>query len=238
MSTVREGKSVILFLLSLVLLGGCASLPRQELQDARQTHARAYAAGAHHLASQEYEQATQTLREAEELIHQGKHKQARKVLPLAESQAQRAILRALEEQARLEAMRRQEPGSPSRSPSTQPKARKRTAPQVSPTAPEVLLAPAPLAPPELPTSYVVIEGDTLWSISARSEIYVDALLWPLLYKANRDQIRDPRQIYTGQVLHIPRNTTETEREEARQRARSSDLVPLEIILRDISSIVR
>ncbi len=54
------------------------------------------------------------------------------------------------------------------------------------------------------TSYTVRRGETLPQIAARSEIYNDASLWTLLYRANRDQIRDPKQLWPGQVLSIPR----------------------------------
>jgi nucleoid-associated protein YgaU len=50
--------------------------------------------------------------------------------------------------------------------------------------------------------------------------------WPLLYQANRDQIKDPRQIFPGQSLSIRRDMTETELEDARQRARESDIFPV------------
>jgi hypothetical protein len=52
------------------------------------------------------------------------------------------------------------------------------------------------------------------------------LLWPLLYQANRDQIKDPRQIFPGQTLSIRRDMTEQELEEARQKARESDIFPV------------
>lgn len=83
--------------------------------------------------------------------------------------------------------------------------------------------------------HTVTEGETLWSIAARRDIYGDALLWPLLYKANRDQIKDPRQIYPGQVLSIPRDVSEAEKEESRQKARASDVFPLDQLLKNRSS---
>lgn len=80
-------------------------------------------------------------------------------------------------------------------------------------------------------SYTVSEGDLLWSIAKRPDIYGDPLLWPLIYQANRDQIKDPRKIYAGQTLSIPRNISESEREEARNRAKNSDFFPQEEQLR-------
>jgi nucleoid-associated protein YgaU len=82
----------------------------------------------------------------------------------------------------------------------------------------------------LPTFYLVRGGETLWTIAARREIYADALLWPAIYKSNRDQIKDPRQIYPGQKLSIPRNLTEIEKLEAREKARRSKIFPVEGLL--------
>ena len=44
-------------------------------------------------------------------------------------------------------------------------------------------------------------GESLWTIA---EITVgDPTLWPALYLANRDQIKDPALVYPGQQLAIP-----------------------------------
>ena len=44
-------------------------------------------------------------------------------------------------------------------------------------------------------------GETLWTIA---EITVgDPTLWPALYLANRDQIKDPALVYPGQQLAVP-----------------------------------
>jgi nucleoid-associated protein YgaU len=68
------------------------------------------------------------------------------------------------------------------------------------------------------TSYTVHRGETLPQISSRAEVYNDVALWPLIYRANRDQIRDPYQLWPGQVLKIPRNFTRDEALEARRQA--------------------
>ncbi len=79
-----------------------------------------------------------------------------------------------------------------------------------------------LQPTEL-TSYTVTDGENLFAIASRRKVYRDALLWPLIYKANRDQIKDPQQIYPGQRLTIPRGVSEQEMEEARNTARESTI---------------
>ncbi len=66
------------------------------------------------------------------------------------------------------------------------------------------------------TSYTVHRGETLPQIAGRSEIYNETSLWPLIYRANRDQIRDPKHLWPGQVLKIPRNFTREEANEAKR----------------------
>ena len=49
--------------------------------------------------------------------------------------------------------------------------------------------------------YTVQPGESLWMIAANA--IGDATLWPALYRANRDQIKDPHLLYPGQRLAIP-----------------------------------
>jgi len=72
-----------------------------------------------------------------------------------------------------------------------------------------------------PSSYTVRAGDKLRIIASRREIYNDLHQWPLIYKANRDQIRDPHMLFVGQQLVIPRNVTIEEVREARKQAGAS-----------------
>ena len=71
---------------------------------------------------------------------------------------------------------------------------------------------------QLPQYHTVKRGETLPQIAAQPEVYNDVTLWPLLYRANRDQIRDPRRIWPGQVLRIPRNVSREDLAEARRHA--------------------
>jgi len=77
---------------------------------------------------------------------------------------------------------------------------------------------AAATPPAPPAAYTVRRGETLPQIAARPELYNDAALWPLIYRANRDQIRDPYQLWPGQVLKIPRNFSRDEALDARRLA--------------------
>lgn len=73
-----------------------------------------------------------------------------------------------------------------------------------------------------PTIYVVKKNETLPSIAARHEIYNESFMWPLIYKANRDQIKDPKTIYAGQDLKIPRDISMDEIIAARREAGAPD----------------
>ena len=70
-----------------------------------------------------------------------------------------------------------------------------------------------------PERYMVQRGDTLWGISAREQIYHNPFMWPLIYKANSQQIRDPDVIFPRQIFVIPRDYTPAEAAAAIQRAR-------------------
>jgi len=49
-----------------------------------------------------------------------------------------------------------------------------------------------------PGRYVVVPGDTLWSISAR--FLKQPYRWPELWGLNQEQIKNPQRIYAGQVI--------------------------------------
>lgn len=69
-------------------------------------------------------------------------------------------------------------------------------------------------------SYDVVNGDSLWRISGKSEIYADPYQWPLIYKANRSQIKDADLIYPGQKLSIDRAASSGEIARAIQHAKT------------------
>ena len=55
------------------------------------------------------------------------------------------------------------------------------------------------------TVYTVKRGDSLWWIAKYKDVYDDAFLWPIIYNANKDQIKNPNLIHPGQKLKIPRS---------------------------------
>lgn len=57
-------------------------------------------------------------------------------------------------------------------------------------------------------SYTVVRGDCLWNIAKKKEHYGNAFAWPIIYKANRDQIKNADLIYPDQVFKIPPLTEE------------------------------
>lgn len=224
-------KGICIALCLATLLWGCASPPREELQAARTALARAYAADAAKLATEEYEAAKGALRDGENLIRRKQYRLAEEILPFAESHAQRALLKARQEQANRELKEVREKEL-------------LLAQQAKEKPPEVKVSPIPKRPPSeptrkaitqarenkpepiLPTFYLVVGGETLWTIAERKDMYSDGLLWPLIYQSNRDQIKDPRQVYPGQKLNVPRKISEAEKQEAREKARQSKIFPI------------
>jgi len=68
-------------------------------------------------------------------------------------------------------------------------------------------APAPAPQPSVPADdyHVVKKGECLWWIAEYSDIYNDPFMWPMIYSANKDQIKDPDLIYPDQEFRIPRS---------------------------------
>ncbi len=71
-----------------------------------------------------------------------------------------------------------------------------------------------------PSFYTVREEESLEEIAELPSIYNDRYYWPLIYKSNRNQVRDPKKLYKGQILKIPRNITMEEIYKAREEARA------------------
>ena len=66
--------------------------------------------------------------------------------------------------------------------------------------------------------YLVERHDCLWTIAAKPRVYGDSFQWPILFKANRDQIQDPDLIYPRQVLKVEKGFSPGEANQARKTA--------------------
>lgn len=69
--------------------------------------------------------------------------------------------------------------------------------------------------------YFVEKHDCLWTIASQPRVYGDAFEWPLIYKANRDQIKDPDLIYPRQNLLVEKGFGLEERNRAEQMAKAT-----------------
>ena len=69
-------------------------------------------------------------------------------------------------------------------------------------------------------SYEVMPGDNLWAISGKPDVYTDPYQWPLIYRANSDQIKDADLIYPGQVLIIDTAPSSSDVDAAIQHAKT------------------
>lgn len=85
--------------------------------------------------------------------------------------------------------------------------------------------PVPAFPTPAPTphrnSYIVRKGDTLWGIAGDSVVQGDNFRWPLLFKANRDQIIDPDLIEPAQDLTWKENYNTDEIGDAVSKAKET-----------------
>ena len=70
------------------------------------------------------------------------------------------------------------------------------------------------------TSYSVVDGDNLWDISGKDDVYANSFQWPLIYKTNRDKIKDADLIYPGQVFDIDQNASASDIDAAVNHAKT------------------
>ena len=190
---------------------------------------RAYAMQATEFAPTEYQAALTALTDARKAMGEADYSDARDSLEFALKHARRAFeisreglaIRAEQETQRAKA--EQEALEADRKARVKAEEEARQAQTATPPKKGKIKAKPQVVPA---TDYLVGDGETLWTISAHPEVYHEGLLWPLLYQANRDQIKDPRQIFPGQTLSIRRDMTAQELEDARQRARESDIFPV------------
>lgn len=68
--------------------------------------------------------------------------------------------------------------------------------------------------------YTVTRGDSLWSIAGQSATYGNPYAWPLIYKANKSQIKDADLIFPGQVFAIDTAVAGADMDAAVQHAKT------------------
>lgn len=217
----------LIFIAITALLSSCAKPPHQELDAAEYMVGKAYAMQAMEFAPTEYEAARSALADARKSMQDTNYGEARDSLAFSLKHSRRAVVLSKEHQAKRaeeearRALKEEQAQQAALKAAAEEASRKAQAPPAPPK-------PAPKVVPKIEpaTSYIVGEGETLWTISAQPKVYNEGMLWPLLYQANRDQIKDPRQIFPGQVLSIRRDMTSEELDEARQKARESDIFPI------------
>ena len=214
--------------LFFVAAAGCATSPPRWRQEARIELDAARLGGADKIFPGEYGSAQETFQQGETLLLEDEVQDAEECFRLAwlkgklleqnfaaekarlAEEAHRKILAEKLEMERQRALLEER----------QRAAREKT------EAAEVKIPPERLKPPKerpLQLYHTVKRGETLPQIAAQSDVYNDYRLWPLLYRANRDQISDPRHIWPGQVLRIPRNLSREEISEARRYAQEKPI---------------
>jgi nucleoid-associated protein YgaU len=185
-------------LLSLGLITGCASTDEasdtitaeQAIADAKAANAEAKA------ANYEWRDTGKLITQAEEKLAAGDEAGAIALANKAKAQAETAVAQAdAENQKFLNAN-----ADTSSASSSSSSARGAMAGRVS--------------------SYSVERGDNLWNISGKDEVYADPYQWPLIYKTNRDKIKDADLIYPGQVFDIDQNASASEIDAAVNHAKT------------------
>ncbi|MDD3801906.1 MAG: LysM peptidoglycan-binding domain-containing protein [Desulfuromonas thiophila] len=213
--------------LVITSLQGCSLAPQTELKQAREAFRLVQQDAGPRYSPELTRAAKRALVKGRLLYDQGRHQSSARLLELAQQLSLQAVIdsrlqhqRLLRLQGYLHAPRRADwilQLQPVVTPPVRP------VPPPAPVAPPAAARPATSATKTLVMEHRVRDGETLSSIAAQRSVYGDGLLWPLLYRANRDQIKDPRQIYPGQILTIPRGQSAADLENARETARQSGL---------------
>ncbi|MGD9019491.1 MAG: DUF4398 domain-containing protein [Desulfuromonadales bacterium] len=228
----------LLILALVAALVSCARPPHQEMDAAEYMVKRAQELQAMDFAPVEYQAAHTALNDAHRAMDKAEYGDARDSLEYALLHARRAVALAEEGRARseqeeaeriiLEEQARQ--AEEREAPTLTIEIKQKEKPPAAKPAVKPAVKPVHVSTPEPQIEpvdqYTVGEGENLWTISAQPQVYAEGLLWPLLYQANRDQIKDPRQIFPGQILDIRRDMSEEELDEVRQKARESDIFPV------------
>ena len=175
------------------------------MSDARQSVEAAESIGAEEHAPVALNSAQQLLSKAQDDFEAGEYEEAQKEALAAREAARQAVAIAQSKQTAEENVIKES---------------NEIIAVTEPAAPIIQEPPLPPPPPEPePLFYTVSKNDNLWNIAAKSSIYGDPLLWPLIFKANAEQIRNADLISAGQMLTIEPNPPESDKDAARQHAK-------------------
>ena len=195
----KSEKSQALFNLSAcqglmlaLFLSGCSTTPpTQEMSDARQSVEAAKQAGAVEHAPGPMDSAELLLNKAEVGLRSGNYEEAQQDAIAAKEAARQAL--AISEVKQIEP-------APVASPPVYPKNKPVSAPVF--------------------ISIEVTQGENLWLIAGKKDIYGDPLLWPLLLSSNADKISDADLIFPGQQLQINASPSHEEISAAKHHAQN------------------
>ncbi|HJV66260.1 MAG TPA: LysM peptidoglycan-binding domain-containing protein [Geomonas sp.] len=223
----------LIALLLVCALAACATEPPRYRQAALGTVIRVYSEGGETLLPGEYRSTMEAYRKAESFLKEGERDEAeqyyyltllkgdlleKEIARLKAQQREEEAKRVAEQKLAELARQAQEEASRLARLQAQAQAQKEAA-----EAARRKVARPPKERVNLVFSYTVRRGESLPFIASQPEVYGDRLLWPLIYKANRAQIRDPRHIWPGQVLRIPRNQGRDDIAEAKRYAQEHPL---------------
>jgi nucleoid-associated protein YgaU len=223
----------LIALLLLLLCAGCAIEAPMFRQEAQLTLQRVKKEGGRTLRPSEFNSTEEALARGDSLFSEGEREEAERYFYLTLLKAQLLEQEIRQQKARLEDEKRRaeelKRAELQRLAQEQEKrlAQAKAEAQARAEAAEAARRKAkPQALKERVTpvsSYTVTRGESLPFIASQPQVYGDRTLWPLIYRANRDQIRDPRHIWPGQVLRIPRNMGREDVAEARRYAQERGL---------------
>lgn len=216
MKTAFRPKHLLLMLLTLGLAVGCATTPPPEEPKAEAPSAEAQAAS-RAIADAKSAMAEATalnwvwrdtadfLAEAEKAAADGDYAKAIELANKVKGQAEEAVNQYYLEEAKVLMQEAQKASGLTPDQEATLRAAANAITNAEGRRAYDLLTPLVTELRNSTIQYTVMRGDSLWAISGKSEVYSNPYQWPLIYKANRDQIRDADLIYPGQNFSIDRN---------------------------------
>lgn len=189
-------------LLSLGLMAGCATTEEGTGSSAEQAIAEAKAANAKVKAvGYEWRDTAKMIASAEKALEAGNEEEAKKLANKATKQAEDALAQQKAENDKyMNSLSAADKAALAGAESSLSKRSDSMAGKVS--------------------SYSVVRGDNLWDVSGKDSVYGNSYQWPLIYKTNRNKIKDADLIYPGQVFDIDQNASSSEIDAAVRHAKT------------------